>query len=791
MGNIQVLSFDLANLIAAGEVVDRPASVLKELLENAIDAGATRITAEIKRGGSALIRVSDNGCGMSAEDLPVAIRRHATSKIHRAEDLNAIATLGFRGEALAAIAAVAELRIMTKQRDAEVGTLLVAEQGTVTDLSEVGTADGTTVVVENLFANVPARRKFLKKDATETMASAAVVEKLAMSRPEIAFELITDGTTRFKTAGDGQLHHVLYAILGRDFAGRLLAVEGSVHGVAVSGFVGTSDNVRNNRNHQNVFINGRYIKSKTVMAALEKAYTSYIAPERFPVCALFLTVNASTVDVNVHPAKLEVKFSDERVIFESVYYAVRSALEQNETRPELALDGKRQRKNPLSAFVPVGDKSRAAQYSAAAALFADAARPAGVTGMGQAADRGETRREGAAPPAPSVPHTAAMPPEQEARPQSEAAMPNRVEARQQDGAPASVGEKPASSPRQEFSVSAMLSDLQEQHRGGDEGGAFSAVPLPVSRSAVMAAPAELPDAASETEPLTVACEDLFPPSARAPFVRLSEAEEEKASHLYISTEEPTEERPKANEPSPVQPRPAQAPASARAEADLPAASAAGAETPPLADAAAQPDGPFTTDTDYRIVGEAFRCYVLVEQGDSLLLIDKHAAHERILFEDLLAKQRENGRVGTQYLLVPLRVPLAEEELAAAAEYRGELEAVGFDFTVEGEARAAILSAVPDAVAATDAEELFARMTAELAEGAGNPAMTEQKRRERTLYQVACKAAIKGGRQYGEAQIAWLVGRVMALPDITVCPHGRPIAIRLTKNSLDKQFNRIM
>ncbi len=688
MGNIHVLSFELANLIAAGEVVDRPASVLKELLENAIDAGATRITAEIKRGGVSLIRVSDNGCGIAAEDLPVAVRRHATSKIREAGDLDAIATLGFRGEALAAIAAVSELRIMTKTREAEAGTMLTSIGGTVTDISEVGTADGTTVVVENLFANVPARRKFLKKDATETMASAAVVEKVAMSRPDIAFELITDGSTRFKTAGDGQLRNALYAILGRDFAHRLLPVKGGVQGIGVGGFIGTSDNVRNNRNHQNIFINGRYVKSKTVMAALEKAYTSYIAPERFPVCALFLTVQPSTVDVNVHPAKLEVKFSDERVIFEAVYYAVRSALEENVSRPELELQTKKQSKNPLSAFVPVGDTTRAEQLSATRPLFSNIERPAPVQPpVSQATVR----------PAPAAP------------------APGRV-----------------------TSVSEVLGHLRD-FRMESESGAKKPLTPPTP---AFASPSQL----GEEEPM--------PPTP---------ATAAEIDEIPLATY--------------------------RQEPDKAVPIAAPAATP--APATTEEETPFTSEQDYRIVGEAFRCYVLVERGDELLLIDKHAAHERILFEELLSRQKQDGRVGSQCLMLPLRVLLSDEELAAAEEYRAELEGVGFAFTLDHAAHAASLSEVPDAIAMPDAEELFARMAAELAEGAGNPTVTEEKRRERALYQVACKAAIKGGRQYGEAQIAWLVARVMAMPDVTVCPHGRPIAIRLTKHYLDREFNRIM
>ena len=260
MGKINVLGFEIANLIAAGEVVDRPASVVKELLENAIDAGATEIVCEIRAGGVSMIRVSDNGCGMSPEDLPVAIRRHATSKIHTADDLSSIATLGFRGEALAAIASVCELKIISKTKDAATGTLLAASGGNVTEITDVGCADGTTVLVENLFAQVPARRKFLKRDATEAAAVSAMVEKVAMSRPDISITLKIDGADKFATPGDGNLQNALYALLGRDFATRLLPVSGESGGIAVSGFVGRSDNARGNRNAQNVFINARYVR---------------------------------------------------------------------------------------------------------------------------------------------------------------------------------------------------------------------------------------------------------------------------------------------------------------------------------------------------------------------------------------------------------------------------------------------------------------------------------------------------------------------------------------------------
>ena len=286
MGKINVLSFAVANLIAAGEVVDRPASVIKELLENAIDAGATRVTVEIQHGGVSFMRVADNGCGMSKEDLPVAIRRHATSKIHNANDLGSIMTLGFRGEALAAIAAVSELRIITRTADAEYGSVLVSKGGEVISVTEQGAPVGTTVIVENLFGNVPARRKFLKKDVSEAIAVTTYTEKIALSHPEIALRLIVDGTVRLDTAGDGNRKSAMYAVFGKEFAAKTIPVSGGNEDVTVEGFIGRSDNVRPKRNYENFFINGRYVNSRTAAAALEQAYTSYIPPEKFPACVL-------------------------------------------------------------------------------------------------------------------------------------------------------------------------------------------------------------------------------------------------------------------------------------------------------------------------------------------------------------------------------------------------------------------------------------------------------------------------------------------------------------------------
>ncbi len=647
MGKINVLGFEIANLIAAGEVVDRPASVVKELLENAIDAGATEIVCEIRAGGVSMIRVSDNGCGMSPEDLPVAIRRHATSKIHSADDLTSISTLGFRGEALAAIAAVSELKIISKTKDAATGTLLSASGGNITEITDVGCADGTTVLVENLFASVPARRKFLKRDATEAAAVSAMVEKVAMSRPDIAVTLTIDGADKFSTPGDGNLQNALYALLGRDFATRLLAVKGESGGIAVSGFVGRSDNARGNRNAQNVFINARYVRSKTVTAALERAFNSYMAPEKFPVAVLFLTCDPRVVDVNVHPAKLEVRFSNEQAVFEAVYYAVRAALEAGQGRPELSLENTRR-----TTYLVDKDP----------------------------ADAGADRYRVPTP---------------------------------------QTGKTPS------FGAS---------YTGGDTRPPVSIPPRAGNAGAYVARP--------------VSSAQSTPEESNRFLSDLAKARENTASGVRVANP---------------------------GIGNVP-------ETPPTV-------GGLASDVPaYRYIGDAFRTYLFLETDGELLIIDQHAAHERLLFEELKANLLRDGRVASQSMLLPLPVPLDPEGVAAAVEYREDLLSIGFAFA---ESKSGVeISSIPSDVAIPDAEDLFKKSVASLEEGRGDPTVTARERRERALYQVACKAAIKGGRLYAKEQLEYLARRVMEDPSVTVCPHGRPIAVRLTKEELDRRFDRI-
>ncbi len=647
MGRINVLDFEIANLIAAGEVVERPSSVMKELIENSIDSGATSIVAEIKRGGVSLIRVSDNGSGMEKEDLPVALKRHATSKIKEKSDLDAIATLGFRGEALAAISSVSEVTIITKTKDAPIGSMLTSEAGRVIDVSDVGAADGTTVVVENLFYNVPARRKFLKKDSTEAMNVAALVEKVALSRPDISIQLLIDGEERFKTPGDSNLLNTVYAVFGKDFSSKLIAADAEANGIRVHGFIGRSDNVKRNRNLQNVFINGRYVKSLTAMAAIEKAYTSYIAPECFPSCVLFLEMSPSAVDVNVHPAKLEVKFSDEKAVFEAVYYTVKRALEEHEYRPEMELGAKR-KENPLSRFLPISDGPR-----------------------------------------------------------------------EQNQIKLDV-----------YSTANRVSTPKEENIKGKEQSSEWEKPLLVCSPKPSVQRPTFQDRGTPKDSLEL-------------LERYKNVVPSNVSECYVSevkSAETKKEEEQQNVP------------------------------------------------EYRIIGEAFDCYIIVETQKSLLVIDKHAAHERIIFEDLKRAALASGGVVSQPLLLPVTVILSPEALSAAEEFADDIKAIGFEFSLHD--GACDISAIPEDVSPFDAEGLFVKMTDELLQGRGNPRLTNELRREKALYQIACKAAIKGGRYYNDAIIKWLVEKVLSLPDITVCPHGRPIAYKLTKNELDRQFDRI-
>ena len=667
-GRINVLGFDIANMIAAGEVVDRPASAVKELVENSLDAGATSITVEIRRGGIGLIRVSDNGCGMDSEDVPLAVLRHATSKISTASDLSAICTLGFRGEALAAISAVSHLRIMTRTADTQMGTLLCSDGGEITEYTETGCAIGTTVIAEELFYNVPARRKFMKKDSTEAAAVTAVMEKLALSSPGVSFKYILDGDVRFVTPGDGDLYGAAYVIFGRDAASRLIKLDRTDSGIHVWGFTSEPDYVRSNHNMQYFFINGRYIRSRTITAAVDNAYSTRIAKERFAFCILNVEITPGLVDVNVHPSKLEVKFTNERLIYEAVYYAILAVITQSGTMPELNIpsrpvvpESKPENKTPV--FRPVADI-----------------------------------------PQKETPQTI-------------------------------THEKPEQAPV--FKES------------------------PVSQSTAITE-----NRSSWVDKATVA-------ELKSPFVK-----SEPATQISIS------QTPAASSESPKIAVPIADVHESTAEAVIPDLTS---DTENVAEASAVPE--------YRIIGEAYNCYVIVELEDRLIFIDKHAAHERIIFDELCRKLREGATHG-QMLLFPIKEKITSDEADVLEEYRESFEKLGFNFTLDRTRGEVVISSIPEEIGRDSAPDMLVSLAGQLAEGIGTIDAAGIEFFEKKLFQASCKAAIKGGRVYRGGEVAYICEKLLCRPAdskdsaIKTCPHGRPVAFELRKNSIERQFSRL-
>ena len=686
---IRQLDPHVADLIAAGEVVERPSSVVKELMENAIDAGATAVTVEIEHGGMTLIRVTDNGCGIPADQAATAFLRHATSKIATEYDLEAIGTLGFRGEALAAISSVSRIDLLTKPAGAPLGSALHLEAGAVLEQEEAGCPDGTTMVVRDLFYNTPARLKFMKKDAAEGAAVFANVQRLALSRPEVSVKFIRDGRQELLTPGDGQLKSAVYAVLGRDLALGFTQVTGSGESMSVSGYVSLPACCRGSRSYQHFFVNGRYIKSRTMMAALEEAYKNQKMVGRFPGCVLHLTVKPNAVDVNVHPTKTEVKFQSEQQVFSAVYHAVLAALSGDSTRPKAVLSA------PKAEDTVTPNQTSLSLNDATAVTPA----PAEQTGWKPAptyrpAPRGSYTAP-AGKPKPADPVKPAWPsPFQRVTP-----LPQKP-----------PQERPASAPAE----------------------------TPVENSVSLPTEPVKPVAPAET-------------SAKAPepqTVREPEA---------IPAPEPVPATPVSTESAPaIQPEPA-APAEAARPEPQP-------ETEP-----------------WLIRGELFHTYVMVEQGDKIILIDKHAAHERANFNRLKAADYQPM---VQELLAPVTFTPAPEEREVLLEQTGLLARFGFDVEEFGSAALAVRS-VPDYLDTGDIEDALLELAHRIREtGAADPAAA----RDELMHTMACKAAIKGGQKNGPEELMEVAQLVMS-GAVKYCPHGRPVAIELTKYQLEKQFKR--
>ena len=629
MSKIIQLSPHVANLIAAGEVVERPASVVKELLENAVDAGATQVTVEIRDGGMTFLRVTDNGCGMAADDARTAFLRHATSKLRTAEDLAAIATMGFRGEALAAIASVSRIDLLTKPAGAIAGTSLSLEAGNITEESEAGCPDGTTIIVRDLFFNTPARMKFMKSDTVEGGKVASAVQMQALAHPEVAFRFIKDGKEVLSTPGTGDLEAAAYCVYGRE-SGRMIPLESKWEQFSLTGFVSKPSDARPSRALQTFFVNGRPVKSRLLIAALEEAYRNQIMVGKFPACVLHLTVPANAVDVNVHPAKTEVKFLNEKAVFDCVHYGVLGALNKTPDRPQVAF-----KPNPTPVAAPAPK----------------AATPA---------------------------------------------------------------------PKQENFFRTM---------NAQEYKAFTSV--------VKDAPKPSPVAAAAT---ALAVEETALPPLRETVILPTATSVAKPIPVPQSTPQPEEEPEQVVIPA------------------------------------------MPVDIPWRFVGELYNSYIIVEQGEEAYLIDKHAAHERILFEKLKANQEA---ISSQTLLTPVAHRLSADSVAILLENQPLLEELGFEIQEFGE-NTLLIRQIPMDLDDSQAADALETLAADLLNGRKE---RKDSVRDELLHTVACKAAIKAGWVSSEQELLKLAEQVLSREDLKHCPHGRPICITLSKKQLEKQFKR--
>lgn len=709
MGIINVLDQSVANLIAAGEVVERPASAIKEMAENSIDAGATEITAEIKNGGISFLRVTDNGGGMTREDAMMCIRRHATSKIRNADDLYAIMTLGFRGEALAAIAAVTEMRIITARENEPVGTTVTASYGALSDVADSGCPKGTTIICERMFARTPARLKFMKSNASETAYVASVMEKMAISHPEVAVKFIADGKIRFTTRGDGNLQNAIYSVFG-GFATKLTEVKHSYGGIKVTGFVSAPDNLRGNRAMQHFFINSRSVKNKTLTAALEQAFRSYIPHDKFPSCVLNISLNHSLVDVNIHPSKLEVKFSDERAVFDAVYYGVRGALENALARPALEILKKEtsglteEKLKTVSAFTPkdspVYDKVK----------LTETAKP-------------EEKKPETKP----------------AEVKTELVRPAEFEAPEV--------------PRYKIDVDADEFSTKPVEKGAEKTvenlwtaeNTVNEYAKPSNESAVRSVSAPLSDADADLLIALMSAEVPPPHEEDAP------PAPEEVCVPEITEDEPTLPKVKIS------------------DAAIPGKTAK--EIP-----------------EYTIIGELYSSYVIMQLDDRVLIVDKHAAHERINFE-ILRAGLQGIEPDSQLLMMSETLMLSDEEAELVSEFSEEIVSCGFTFEIRDGIMASI-SGIPSGFDKKEAKNMFSSLVTALSENGGNIEAKRKSIFESALYQTACKASIKAGRVYDETTLRYVCDNLLRYDCIKYCPHGRPVAFELTKRELDRRFGRI-
>lgn len=670
---INVLPQSIANMIAAGEVVERPASVVKELAENSVDAGARSITVEIKKGGMSYIRITDDGCGIAPDEVLTAFKRHATSKIKTEEDLNAIYTLGFRGEALASIAAVARVDIFTKQAEARFGYSASLEGGEVVESGEAGCPDGTTITVRDLFFNTPARMKFLKSDATETSYVTDAVHKLILANPHVSVRLIVNGKTTVTSSGDSNPQSAVRAVFGRDYLGHLREISYEDDGIKVTGFVGTNAIARKDRRQQVFFINGRYVRSKIISAALAEAYQNTMMVGKFPFAVIFINVSGSFVDVNVHPTKIEVRFSDDKKVYNAIFWAVKDALSSKKYVPEIALNAKKEAQDALRVRKEIVSKKNEAVQ-----VDINLLKDTYIKNMDKPKE----------PEASKTGHIS-----------SAQLLKDHIEE----------------------NMFFSKEDISSFREPSDSWNGYSP-----ARS-VTDVPKEKAEEVREAEPV---CDKV--PDVTDICDKMPEA-------LYDTEIAPT-----------------------------------------------QTKEILKCGVDFALVGQVFGTYIICQKGNEMIIIDQHAAHERLYFEELLAEYRSKG-LKSQVLLIPVTVdfdPLSFDVVTKNFELFSNL---GFECEEFGD-KSIIVRAVPSAMADSEIKDVICEITELLVKGTSDIKKTFM---DDVLHTMACKRAIKGNTTLTREEMETLASKVLSFEWINTCPHGRPIITSMTKYELEKNFKRIV
>lgn len=717
MPKINVLPREVAELIAAGEVIERPSSIVKELVENSIDAGATDITVEIQYGGVRYLRVTDNGCGMTAEDAPTAFLRHATSKVKSAVDLDKIGTLGFRGEALASIAAVAHVELLTKTCGSDVGTLVKISGSELEEVSEAGCPEGTTIIIRDVFYNVPARLKFLKKDVTESNAVASIVDKIALSHPDISVSFIRDGKQIYRTPGNNDLLGTIYTVLGRDFAKSMLPVDYRLGQVGVSGFVCRPMSARANRTMQHFFVNGRYTRTRTCGVALEEGYRGSMMVGKYPSCVLMLTLPCDQVDVNVHPAKIEVRFVSEKDVFDAVYFAVKSALSQDEKLTETPA---RRQGNLLSPFAEqekseqtvLGNRQKE-NKPAFETMTAEQYRA-----MTQKQESGSKLS-----PAEPVPGT-------------------KVQVREEW--------LPRKSKEIMLDVEADPADFEDFPRVSakdrKEAQLTSQMRQRIAEEATPKKVEKLPDIPVQ-QPQLSEQQITGIDTAQTQAIEKHSEKEDLQQCLAVPEQENTENQ----------------------------------EVLPGSFEAAREEKTVSPPMDYKVFGEIFSTYILCRIGSEFVLIDKHAAHERILYNRLKSQGETLER---QMLLSPVPVSLSREEHQFALENQDKLLQLGFEADDFGGNTIAVRS-VPALMAEVSPGELFMDALEGLLHSHSDVTAADE-----ILHRMACRSAVKGGDHNTTEELERVVQTIIQDENVRYCPHGRPVMVRFTRRELEKLFGRI-